>query len=98
MIHGAGFKIEVLAPKCPTLQAIYLQWDVQRIVEQAETVKEGALKVIGHQGKVEAILTIASKLKTQGWPDIRSTLLGLLSWDTNGIPVETDAFIKYLED
>jgi hypothetical protein len=95
-IYGAGFKFDVLAPKWPELQAIYLHWDVQQIVEQAETVKEAALKIIGHQGKVEAILTIAGKL-SQGWPDIRSTLLDLLSWDANGIPVETQPFIKYLD-
>ena len=96
-IFGAGFRYTTLKNKWCALKVAFLEFDAQKIVARSKTVEQQALKVIANHRKVEAVITIAGRLNSQDWLSVRSTLLSLITWDTQNNPCVSRALLDYFD-
>ena len=96
-IFGGGFRIRVLERIFPRLTEAYLDFNPKQIVQHAELVEKNALRAFGNHRKVNAVVTIAETINSQGWPQIHSKLLELADWDTHNDPWVSQALVDYLD-
>ena len=75
VVLSAGMRETVVRAKFPAISRAFLGWASARaIVRHSERCRQSALSVFAHEGKIEAILTLAREVSQTGFAKIRECI------------------------
>jgi len=97
-IFNAGMSYKTVSQRWAGLQAAFHSWDARLICQHTNAVRAGALRILGHKGKVDAVIEIAQSMDQLGWDGVRVKLLKGVSRDSSGNFVPSADVVKWLED
>lgn len=71
VVYNSGFNNSVIEMKWPRLLQAYRDFHVVYVSNFPERVYSEAMQIIGHEGKVRAIVDTAKIIRTLGWPKFK---------------------------
>jgi hypothetical protein len=75
VIFSAGFRESVLRAKFPAISAAFLEWKAASLIwASQDRCRRAALSVFKHFGKVNAVISLAKTLDTQGFDYVQEQI------------------------
>lgn len=75
VILAGGMKESVIRMKFPSISEAFCSWESARVIsKEKKTCRQSALRVFGHEGKVDAIITISKLIAERGFPAVKMNI------------------------